>query len=202
MTQETAERAARQKIVFACAKNSNMETICCASHRTAGTSSYSQTGMASELDECPSAQVQSKAFARRVRRFQFAFRAGARCVMQGAPGLLDTCEDVAVSPCRLGLVAATVDGDQHLSDQIPCILASGGSSCGTALVNLFGDSASSGSANFLGKSVAGHRLIILRQAQVFSALGVILPSLLAAVGALPSEATVLAAALAAVAAPP
>ena len=91
-------------------QNSNMETNCCANHRTAENSSYSQTDMASvlpsiaqhnllqdnlktsELDECPSEQAQSKAFARRIRRFQFAFRAGARCVMQGPPGLLEPCE--------------------------------------------------------------------------------------------------------------
>ena len=85
-------------------QNSNMETNCCANHRTAENSSYSQTDMASvlpsiaqhnllqdklktsELDECPSEQVQSKSL------FQFAFRAGARCVMQGLPRLLEPCE--------------------------------------------------------------------------------------------------------------
>ena len=86
----------------------------------------------SELVECPSAQAQTKAFARRVRRFQFAFRAGAKCVMRGAPGLseVNTCKDVAVSLSRVGPEGATVAGDQQspqphaataLSDRIPCM---------------------------------------------------------------------------------
>ncbi len=71
----------------------------------------------SELVECPSVQAQTKAFARRVRRFQCAFRAGARCVMRGAPGLsvVNTSNNVAVSLRRVGPEGATVAGDQQPS---------------------------------------------------------------------------------------